>query len=216
LPDDVRRLACDHRDDHAVARVFAEVLEEEGRIDVLVNCVWGGYEGMVENGRFTWGDPFWLQPTWRWDAMFQAGVRAGFVASQHAASAMVTAGRGLIVHLSHWAAQKHLANTIYGISKAATDKMASDMAQELEVHNVAVVSLYPGLVRTEAVLSAGIFDLSNSESPEFQGRVVAALASDEDALRHSGKVLVTAQVADEYGLLDIDGKRPRPLTLADV
>jgi NAD(P)-dependent dehydrogenase (short-subunit alcohol dehydrogenase family) len=216
LPPRVRRLTCDHTDERAVADTFAEVLREAGRIDVLVNGVWGGYERMVEDGRFTWGDPFWLQPMWRWDAMMRAGLKTAFVASQHAASAMVTAGRGLIVHLSNWAAQKHLGNTIYGISKAATDKMAADMAHELKKHNVVVVSVYPGLVRTEAVLSAGVFDLSNSESPGFLGRVVAALADDDDPMRHSGKVLVAAQVAEEYGFTDIDGKLPRPLTLADV
>lgn len=216
LPPGVRRLTCDHTDDEAVADAFAEVVREAGRIDVLVNAAWGGYERMVEDGRFIWGDPFWLQPTWRWDAMMRAGVRAAFVASRHAARAMVAAGSGLIVHLSHWAAQKHVGNTLYGISKAATDKMAADMAHELREHGVVVVSVYPGLVRTEAVLSAGVFDLSNSESPEFLGRVVAALADDRDAMRHSGTVLVAAEAARAYGLTDIDGKQPRPLTLADV
>jgi len=216
LPRSVRRLPCDHTDDRAVAGRFAEIVSEAGRIDVLVNGVWGGYQRMIDDGRFTWSDAFWLQPTWRWGAMMDAGVRSGFVASQHAARTMVAAGRGLIVHVSHWAAQKHLGNTIYGISKAATDKMAADMAHELKTYNVVVVSVYPGLVRTEAVLSAGVFDLSNSESPEFLGRVVAALADDEDAMRHSGKVLVAAKVAQEYGLTDIDGKRPRPLTLAEL
>jgi NAD(P)-dependent dehydrogenase (short-subunit alcohol dehydrogenase family) len=216
LPTSVRRLTCNHTDDEAVREAFAQVQRETGRIDVLVNGVWGGYQRMVEDGRFTWGDRFWLQPTWRWDAMMAAGVRAAFVASQHAAAAMVAAGRGLIVHLSHWAAQKHLGNAIYGISKAATDKMAADMAHELKEHSVVVVSVYPGLVRTEAVLAAGVFDLSNSESPEFLGRLVAALAEDEDAMRHSGKVVVAAQLAEEYGFSDIDGNQPRPLTLADV
>jgi dehydrogenase/reductase SDR family protein 1 len=159
LPDLVRRLPCDHMDDAAVAGVFSQVGAEAGQIDVLVNAVWGGYERMVEDGEFTWDRPFWLQPTWRWEAMMSAGVRAGFVASQHAAQVMVAAGRGLIVHLSHWAAQKHWGNAVYGISKAATDKMAADMAAELRDHSVVVVSLYPGLVRTEAVLDAGVFDL---------------------------------------------------------
>ncbi|MEX1256909.1 MAG: SDR family NAD(P)-dependent oxidoreductase [Gemmatimonadota bacterium] len=216
LPRGVRRITCDHTDDQAVADTFRETLREAGQVDVLVNGVWGGYERMVEDGRFTWGDPFWLQAAWRWDAMVGAGVRAGFVASQHAASAMVEAGQGLIVHLSHWAAQKHVGNAVYGIAKAATDKMAADMAHELRKHNVVVVSVYPGLVRTEAVLSAGIFDLSNSESPEFLGRAVAALADDEDAMRRSGQVVVAADLALEYGFTDIDGKQPRPLTLADV
>jgi dehydrogenase/reductase SDR family member 1 len=216
LPSGVRRLPCDHRDDQQVADTFSLILGEAGGIAVLVNGVWGGYENMVETGRFTWADPFWLQPTWRWEAMMGAGARAGFVASQLAASAMVSAGRGLIVHLSHWAAQKHLGNVVYGVSKAATDKMVADMAPELEPHGVVVVSLYPGLVRTEAVLAAGVFDLSNSESPELTGRAVAALADDKRALRHSGRTLVVAQLALEYGFTDVDGRQPKPLTLADV
>ena len=112
--------------------------------------------------------------------------------------------------------QKHIGNVPYGVAKAATDKLAADMAHELEPHGVAVVSMYPGLVRTEAVLAAGVFDLSNSESPEFIGRAVAALAADPQRSRWSGSVLVAAAVAHEYGFTDIDGKRPRALTLADV
>jgi NAD(P)-dependent dehydrogenase (short-subunit alcohol dehydrogenase family) len=216
LPPSVHRIRCDHTDDHMVADAFARVLDQAGRIDVLVNAVWGGYESMVEDGRFTWADPFWLQPAWRWKAMMDAGVRAGFVASQHAARAMVPEKRGLIVHLSHWAAQKHLGNTIYGIAKTATDKMASDMAHELRTHGVVVVSLYPGLVRTEAVLGAGVFDLANSESPEFIGRTVAALANDDQAIHYTGRALVAAQLAATYGFTDIDGRQPRPITLADV
>ena len=84
-------------------------------------------------------------------------------------------------------------------------------------YGVAVVSLYPGLVRTEKIMEAAPFlDLSNSESPEFIGRAVAALAADPDVLRYSGEVLVAAAVAMEYGFTDIDGKRPRPLTADDV
>ena len=78
------------------------------------------------------------------------------------------------------------------------------------------LSLYPGLVRTEAVLAAGIFDLSNSESPQFVGRAVAALASDPDVMRWSGQAVVAAQLAHECGFVDIDGRLPRPLTLAEV
>jgi len=81
---------------------------------------------------------------------------------------------------------------------------------------VAVVSLYPGLVRTEAVLAAGVFDLSTSESPQFIGRVIAALAGDENVLRRSGQVLVAAAVAEEYGVTDVDGRTPRALTRQDV
>lgn len=213
---DLVPIPCDHTDDAAVEQVFERIDREVGRVDILVNSAWGGYERMVEDGRFTWADPFWSQPRWRWDAMIRAGVRSAFVASQLAADRMVNARSGLIVHISHWAAQKHIGNVLYGIAKAATDKMAADMAHELRPHGVTVVSLYPGLVRTEAVLAAGFFDLSNSESPEFIGRVVAAVASDPSALERSGQVLVAAAVAQEYDLADIDGSQPRPLTIADV
>src|SRR6185503_4915722 len=132
---------------------------------------------------------------------------------QHGARMMVKARRGLIVHISSWAAQKYIGNLLYGLAKAATDKMASDMAHELRAHQVTVVSLYPGLVRTEAVLGAGVFDLSNSESPEFIGRAVYGLFTDPDLLALSGKTLVAAELSQQYGFTDIDGKMPRPLTL---
>jgi NAD(P)-dependent dehydrogenase (short-subunit alcohol dehydrogenase family) len=213
---DVAAVACDHTDDKAVAEMFRHIDETAGRLDILVNVAWGGYERMVEDGRFTWPAPFWEQPMWRWEAMMTAGVRAAFVASGHAARAMVPARRGLIVHVSSWAGRKYAGNVVYGIAKAATDKMAADMAHELRPHGVTVVSLYPGLVRTEAVLAAGVFDLSNSESPEFIGRTVAALASDPDVARWSGSVVIAAALAAEYGFTDVDGRQPRPFTLADV
>jgi NAD(P)-dependent dehydrogenase (short-subunit alcohol dehydrogenase family) len=216
LGEGIHSIACDHTDDQAVEAVFRQIEASAGRLDLLVNVAWGGYERMVEDGRFTYIDPFWKQPLWRWDAMMTAGVRAAFVASQQAARLMVPARRGLVVNISFWAAQKYLGNTVYGIAKAATDKMTSDMAHELKPHGVTAVSLYPGLVRTELVLAAQFFDLSNSESPEFIGRVIAALAADPDVSSRTGATLVAAAVAEEYGVTDIDGRRPRPLTLADV
>jgi NAD(P)-dependent dehydrogenase (short-subunit alcohol dehydrogenase family) len=216
LPGSVIRMACDHTDDEQVAKVFSRIAAT-GRLDILVNGAWGGYERMVENGAFTWGKPFWEQPLWRWDAMMHAGVRAAYVASHHAAALMVRAGSGLIVQLSHWAAQKRIGNVAYGVSKAATDKMTADMAIDLRSHDVVVISIYPGLVRTENVMAAAaVFDLSNSESPEYIGRAVAAIATDPDASRWSGQVLVAAALGETYGFADIDGKRPRPLTIADV
>lgn len=210
-------LRCDHRDDVQVESVFRQISDTQNRLDVLVNNVWGGYENMIENGEFTWSHPFWQQPRWRWDAMFQAGVRAHYVASQLAAEMMVKQQSGLIVNISFWAAQKYVGNVAYGVSKAATDKMTADMAHELHDYNVVVVSLYPGLVRTEKVMEAAAWlDLSNSESPRFIGRSVVALASDSKAVDKSGKILVAASLAEEYGFSDIDGKKPRPLTLDKV
>jgi len=90
-------------------------------------------------------------------------------------------------------------------------------AAGVRAHGVSVVSLYPGLVRTESVLrAAGFLDLSNSESPEFIGRAFAALAADPDVQRHSGRVLLAAELADKYGFLDVDGRQPRPLSVEEA
>ena len=211
------RVRCDGAEAEQVDQLFDRIEGEQGRLDILVNSAWGGYERMVEDGAFTWGLPFWQQPVWRWQAMMDAGVRAAFLASRRAAMLMVPAKSGLIASISHWAAQKRIGNVIYGVAKAATDKLTADMAAELQPHGVAAVSIYPGMVRTEAVMAAAAYlDLSNSESPEFTGRVVAALAADPDLLAKSGQVLVGAALAAEYGFADVDGKQPRPLTLADV
>jgi dehydrogenase/reductase SDR family member 1 len=177
----------------------------------------GGYERMIDGGEFTWSKPFWEQPLWRWDAMFAAGVRAHYHASQLTAPSMIARRAGLIVNISFWAAQKHVGNVAYGVSKAATDKLTADMAAELAPFGVVAVSLYPGLVRTEKVMEAAAWlELSNSESPQFIGRAIAALASDPEVMRFTGQRLVAASLAAQYGFADVDGRTPRPLTVADV
>jgi len=209
-------IQCDHREDSQVEEVFKQVAKKSKRIDILVNNAWGGYENMREGRRFTYLKPFWEQPFWRWDAMFVAGVRAAYTSSAFAARMMTRKKSGLIVNISFWSAQVYLGNTQYGVSKAAVDKMTEYMARELKKYKIAAVSLYPGLVRTESVMrNAKHFDMSNSESPQFIGRVVAALASDPDVMKKSGQVLVAAQEALDYGIQDVDGKQPRPLTLED-
>jgi dehydrogenase/reductase SDR family protein 1 len=207
----------DHGSDEQVRALFAEI-GENYQLDLLVNNVWGGYEQMLENGRFTWLDPYWEQPLWRWDAMMGIGVRAALVASQLATKLMRAESRGLIVNISFWAAQKHVGNILYGMSKAATDKMTTDMAVELDSTDINVVSLYPGLVRTEKVMAAAEhMDFSNSESPRFIGRTIAALfESREMRKKLTGQACVAAQVARDLGVEDIDGSSPTPLTLDDI
>ncbi len=219
LPEAVVRIRCDHLRDDDTADALAQIASQTRELDVLVNSAWGGYERMVENGAFTWQLPFWEQPAHRWTSMMDAGVRAAFITTSHAVKMMLPQRKGLIVNISFWAAQKYIGNVIYGVAKAATDKMTADMAYELTRHGITVLSLYPGLVRTESVVSAakeGWLDLSNSESPEFIGRVIAALARDRNVLERSGEVIVASAIASEFGLKDIDGKQPRPLTLNDV
>ena len=218
LGGEAHPLVCDHRQDHLVKGVFDHILNNEGKIDILVNNVWGGYESMFsQSGEYTWENPFWRQPEGQWDLMFSSGVRAHYVAACFAARSMAAQSSGLIVNISHWAAKKYSGNVCYGVSKAATDKLTSDMAHDLREHNVAVASLYPGLVRTERVMKAADFlDMSNSESPQFIGRIIASLFTDPDRMKKSGGVFTAAGLGLEYGVVDIDGRQPVPLTIDDV
>ena len=169
-------------------------------------------------GAFTWSKPFWEQPAWRWDAMFAAGVRAHYVASQAAAGFMVARKRSLIsAHFVLGRAEVRCGNVAYGIAKAATDKMTSDMAVELRPHGVAVVSLYPW----SGADGKGHGRLGMAGPLEFRITRVCRSRSgcahhDPEVMRHSGTRQVAASLAAAYGFTDLDGKSPRPLTLADV
>ncbi|MDR6558602.1 NAD(P)-dependent dehydrogenase (short-subunit alcohol dehydrogenase family) [Arthrobacter pascens] len=154
LPREIRRLRCDHLKDEETARVFDVIQSECGGLDLLVNCAWGGYEKMVEGGVFTWTAPFWDQPPHRWTGMMDGGVRAAFVCAAHAARVMTPRHRGLIINISFWAAQRHLANTIYGIAKAATDKMTtrnvSPRTSTFSILNAALSRFPPSTASTPA------------------------------------------------------------------
>jgi dehydrogenase/reductase SDR family protein 1 len=207
-----------HRVDHSsideTEAIVRKVIADEGRLDVLVNSAWGGYERMADETGFTWVYPLWQQPMWRWHAMMDVGVRSSYCTIRAASETMAQQRSGLIVNISFWAAQKFMQNVVYGVSKAAMDKMASDVAVQMGEFNVAAIALYPGLVRTEEVMkNREYFDMSNSESMEFQGRAVAALAGDPKIMEKSGKVFTSADLALEYGYTDIDGYQPRPNTL---
>lgn len=208
---------CDHTDDAAVAALFERIRAEHNRLDVLVNNVWGGYQHFSDGTEFWKEQGFWDVPLSRWDAMFGAGVRAHYVASVLAAPLMIAQQSGLVVNISFFASQRPDRGVAYGAAKAADDHMAACMAHELRQHNVVAVSLYPGLVRTESVMvNADFFDLSNSESPQFIGRAVAALATDPKIMDKTGQVVVAAALALEYGFTDIDGKQPRPITVDEA
>ena len=204
-------LRCDHRNDDEVRAVLDRIRAEQGRVDVLVNNVWGGYEYIHRGEVELIGARFWARPLTLWDEMMDVGPRAHFVTSALAAPLMIEHGSGLIVNVSFFAGLLYSGDVIYGVAKGADDRLARDMAEELREHGVACVSIYPGLVRTESVLAADVFDLSNSESPRFVGRAVAALAADPNIMDRTGQVVVAAELAEEYGFADVDGERPRSL-----
>ena len=204
-------IACDHRDDDGVREVFERIEHDQGRLDILVNNVWGGYE-LLHDGQYeVFTGPFWEEPLAVWDGMFSAGARAHYVASTLAVPLMPGDG-SLIVNVSSFAAANPKEVVPLGVAKAATDRLTRLTAEQLRERGIAAVSLYPGLVRTEGILKWKDFiDLSNSESPWFVGRAVAALAADEDILARTGETLVVAELADVYGFTDEDGARPSSL-----
>lgn len=213
-------VACDHHDDDQVRSLAERVLAEHGTVDVLVNNVFSAPDlaGWLHR-------PFWTLPVEAWDQVIGIGLRSHYVASTLFAPAMVEAGRGLIVNVSSSGAVSYAHNVAYGVGKAGLDKMTADMAHELRGHGVSVVSVWPGLVKTELVMSGaqqgedggqyldlgpeGRFDLARAESPRFVGRGVAALVGDPEVSAHTGKALVIADLADRYGFTDVDGTLPR-------
>jgi NAD(P)-dependent dehydrogenase (short-subunit alcohol dehydrogenase family) len=199
---------CDHTIDEDVEALVARVRADAGGLDILVNNAWGGYEG------YTMGlprGPFWEQPRSQWEGMFVAGVRASLIMSQLAAPLMLARSGGLIINTVAWAYEEYLGSLYYDISKAAIVRMVRGMARDLRPHGVAAIALAPGFMRTERVMSAHSahpFDLSITESTEYLGRAVRALAEDPDVMRRSGAVVTVGDLAGEYGFTDVDGRAP--------
>ncbi len=199
---------CDHTVDAEVEAVFERIRRERGRLDILVNNVWGGYEWL---GDEDFSVPFWEQPMWRWGLMFDAGVRAHYVASCLAVPLMIPQASGLIVNISAGDEGKYRGWVMYDTAKEAVDRMAFALAQELRPHGITALALYPGLTRTERVERfASPEELATSESPRYAGRAVVALGTDADVMDRSGGAFKTGELAREYGFTDADGTQPAP------
>lgn len=204
---------CDHSDDKEVELLFKRIHEEQGRLDILVNNAWGG--GIHAMNEYFFNTPFWKQPVSLWDDNYTVGLRSNYVASRLAAERMVKQKSGLIVNISFYGGRRYFNNVSYGVIKAAIDKLSADTAHELKDYGVSVFSLYPGQISTEGMIEYAKYnstvDLSVMESPQFVGRCIAALASDKNAIKDTGKILITAEVAESYGITDIDGRKPKSL-----
>ncbi|MCI4591828.1 SDR family NAD(P)-dependent oxidoreductase [Sphingobium sp. BYY-5] len=200
-------VACDHGDDDAVAALFDRIAKEQGRLDILVNNAFLLSDDLIEP------KPFWEKPLSNME-MWDVGVRSNFVAAWHGARIMAPQGSGLIVAISGFAAVTYTYGVVFGTAKSAVDRMARDMAIELAPHNVASVTLWQGLTLTEKArdnlarmqdrLTQSIAGQKGS-SVEHPGRVIAAMATDPDIMQRSGGEYITAELAQHYGVTDIDG-----------
>jgi NAD(P)-dependent dehydrogenase (short-subunit alcohol dehydrogenase family) len=202
-------VACDHGNDEQVAALFEQVAREQGRLDILVNNAFQLSDDLIVK------KPFWEKPLSNLE-MWRVGVRSSFVAAWHAAQIMVPQGSGLIVAISGYVGVTYTFGAVFGTAKSAVDRMARDMAIELEPHGVASISLWQGLTFTEKAhfnLGANpdmkgqtVTNPAVGSSVEHPGRVIAAMAADEQIMRLSGGTFITAEMAQLYSVTDTDGR----------
>ena len=220
-------IRCDHADESDVEALFRKIREQQGRLDILVNNAWGGYE----RERFM-PAYFWRAPLRLWDAMFERGLKTHLLATYFAIPLMIESASplrtrrssvpGLIVSTVTWDHDKYIGN-FYDVAKHSIIRLLWGLAMELRQYNIATVALAPGFMRTERVMSHanGGTDwkkmpwLKKSESPEYVGRAVAALAADRRLMLRSGKAFHVGELAREYGFTDIDGRRVPPFIMRE-
>lgn len=205
-------LRCDHHVDTDVAEVFKRIEKDEGRLDILVNNATAELGSMV-------GKRAWELPIELWDDVIGVGLRSHYVASVYAARLMVPERKGLIVNVSSHGSREYLMGVIYGVGKAGVEKLTTDLGKELHEFGVSVISIWPGLVKSENRLVNAVrepdgrltlfgLDLQYAETPAFPGRAVVALAADAESIERSGRAFWVADLAREYGFTDIDGSIP--------
>jgi NAD(P)-dependent dehydrogenase (short-subunit alcohol dehydrogenase family) len=203
---------CDHSDDEQVRHLFERISDEQPRLDILVNNATTVPRELAKPG------PFW-EKSLDLLRILDVGQRSHYVASYFAAPLLVRTGGGLVVSTSSYGARCYMHGPAYGAGKAGVDKMAMDMAVDFRDHDVAAMSLWLGFVRTER--NEPLFQhpdamkgpygkfLANAESPELIGRVVDALHRDPRRMERSGHVLIVAELAEEFGIAEADGRQPR-------
>ncbi len=173
----------------------------------------------VQAIREAYGKPFWQSDPSLWDKINPVGLRSHYVTSVLAARMMTKRKTGLICTISSWGSMSYLFGVAYGVGKTACDRLAADMAVELEPDNVASISLWPGIVGTEHITNfAREMDESDSrmnfgdgynwETPLLTGRVIAALAAEPQIMNYTGKVAIVAEIAAKYNIIDEDGNSP--------
>jgi len=212
---------CDHTDDAETEALFDRVRHEHARLDILVNNAWGGNE---QHDGEAFAASFWEQPgAFRWEEVFTCGLRIHMMASVRAVPLMLPLRRGLIVSTLAWDRDRYLGSLYHDVAKHATARMVLGMARELKGAGIASIGVAPGFVRTERVLAApskewqgGRKDLSLTESPEYTGRAVVALATDPAMMHRTGSTYRVGDLAKEYGFTDIDGRVIPPFVVPEA
>ena len=202
-------VAIDLADDKQIEALYGQINKEHGRLDIHVNNAF-----KIPNPP-VWGGKFWEHPIQVWDDQVGIGLRAAYVASVHATRLMMRNNSlKLIVNISSSGSERYALSASYGIAKMGTDRLTRDFAVEGKEDGLCVVGLWPSQVLTEFILESidkGDIELDeeNSETPLYTGRVIAALATNEDRFERNGQVLTTAELALHYNIKDERDKQPR-------
>jgi NAD(P)-dependent dehydrogenase (short-subunit alcohol dehydrogenase family) len=205
----------DHTRADQVAALVARIAREQGRLDLLVNDVWGGDE-LSE-----WGTPFWQADLDKGFRLLERAVHTHVVTSRHALPLMLAGGPGLIVEVTDGAAMHYRDNAFYDLAKSAVTRLAFVLAEELRDRPISVVAVSPGFLRSEAMLDHfGVREdgwrqaiaqdphFAASETPRYVGRAIAALAADPQVGAKSGRGFGSWHLQAEYGFTDVDGATP--------
>jgi NAD(P)-dependent dehydrogenase (short-subunit alcohol dehydrogenase family) len=208
-------IRVDHTVEAEVEALAARIKADEGRLDILVNDIWGGDE-LVD-----WGAPFWRQDVAAVRTLVERAILSHWITARYCAPMMVEANRGLIVEITDGARAGYRGHLLYDFIKAGVIRLAYAMAWDLATTRVTALALSPGFLRSEAMLdNFGVTeanwrdgaerdpDFAASETPRYVGRAVAALAADPHLRAKAGGAYFTADLAEEYGFTDVDGARP--------
>lgn len=208
-------VCVDHTEEAQVGDLVCRIQKEHERLDILVNCIWGGDE-LVE-----WGKPFWELSSERGLAMLERALHTHIITSRAAVPLLVEQQSGLIVEVTDGHALHYRGNLFYDLVKTSVIRLAFAMGEDLGVHGVAALAITPGFLRSEAMLDHfGVTEANwreggtqdphflQSETPLYLGRAVAALAADPKVLDKTGGVFSSGGLQLEYGYTDKDGSCP--------
>ena len=212
-------VAVDHLDPEQVRALVARIDAEQGRLDVLVNDIWGAEH------LFEWNTPVWEHDLANGLRLLRLAIDTHLITSHHALPLLVRRRGGLVVEVTDgtaaYNAEHYRLNAFYDLAKTAAIRLAWTQGEELRDHGGTAVALTPGWMRSEAMLEhygvreenwrdgvARTPHFCISETPRFVGRAVAALAADLDVARWNGQSLSSGQLAQVYGFTDLDGTQP--------